>query len=177
MTENIGTKSQNSFRWTFESIRRASRPLASRCVEPAKQVPNPPNHPSVQTSLQWGGFTLPLPPRNHTAPDCIAMLFIWLGPSGLPFHLQTCFNQRTPQSHIPVACVAIVANTGKACLKLGRGEGEKRVGGGIRRFTIFDGWKIHRKSIAIHFGHAMLIGDVSVERTFVERTFVERTVV
>ena len=69
-----------------------------------------------------------------------------------------------------------MANTGKAGLKLGRGEREKRVGGGIRRFSISDGWKIHRKSIEICFGHAMAIGDVNVERTLVERTFVERTV-
>ena len=47
---------------------------------------------------------------------------------------------------------------------------------GIIIFSIFGGWKIHRKSIEIHFGHAMAIGDVNVERTLVERTFVERTV-
>ena len=46
---------------------------------------------------------------------------------------------------------------------------------GIIIFSIFGGWKIHRKSIEIHFGHAMAIGDVNVERTLVERTFVERT--
>ena len=51
-----------------------------------------------------------------------------------------------PTSHILVAeAAANVANGGKACLKLGRGEREKRVGGGIRRFSLFDGWEIHRK--------------------------------
>ena len=45
-------------------------------------------------------------------------------------------NQKTPRSHILGVCAAIVANTGKARLKLGRGEREKRVGGGIRRFSI-----------------------------------------
>ena len=53
-----------------------------------------------------------------------------------------------------------MANTGKAGLKLKRGEGEKRAGGGKRRVSIFDGWKIPRKSIEIHFGHAKAIGDV-----------------
>ena len=40
-----------------------------------------------------------------------------------------------------------------------------RIGGTGRKastiitFSIFGGWKIHRKSIEIHFGHAMAIGD------------------
>ena len=67
-----------------------------------------------------------------------------------------------PQSHIPIACAAIVANTGKAGLNLERGEGEKRAGGGKRRVSILDGWKIHRTSIQINFGHAVAIGDVII---------------
>ena len=60
------------------------------------------------------------------------------------------------------ACAAIVANTGKAGLNLERGEGEKRAGGGKRRVSILDGWKIHRTSIQINFGHAVAIGDVII---------------